>query len=238
MMGRRPLARPLIALALILLCVWVVDRAARAGWASLQAIEARVSLHKAMQTSEPMRVQAWNRAREGFANAIESDPDNPVYHQGLADLYLVRLNRMTGDRSKMAPYYEIALRHYFKAAALRPTWPYSHAGIVTAKQQIGQVDADFKLALAMASRYGPAEMAVQEQIISAGYQSWQALGQDARGLILGNLMRAWQARPKQTAQWLAQLKQHLPPCDQLPQGLARDLPAACTAVNTTPPLQK
>ena len=232
-----PPARPLMALALILLCVWIVDRAARMGWASVQAIEARVSLYHAMQTNEPMRVQVWNRAREGFTNAIQSEPDNPTYHQGLADLYLVRLNRIPGDRSKMAPYYEIALRHYFRAAALRPTWPYSHAGILTVKQQIGQVDADFKLALALASRYGPAEMAVQEQIISAGYQSWQALGQDEHGLILGNLMRAWQARPKQTAQLLTQLKPHLPPCEQLPSALARDLPGACAALTTTPALR-
>ena len=161
----------------------------------------------------------------------------PIYHQGLADLYLVRLNRMPGDRSKMAPYYEIALRHYFKAAALRPTWPYSHAGILTVKQQIGQVDADFKLALAMASRYGPAEMAVQDQIISAGYQNWQALGPDEHRLILGNLLRAWQARPKQTAQLLTQLKPHLPPCEQLPSALARDLPGACAALTTTPALR-
>ena len=227
-------ARPLVALVLILLCVWTVDRAARMGWASFQAIEARALLYRAMQTNEPMRVQLWNRAREGFANAIQWDSDNPVYHQGLADLYLVRLNRMPGDRSKMAPYYEIALRHYFRAAALRPTWPYSHAGIVTVKQQIGQVDADFKLALVMASRYGPSETAVQEQIMAAGYQTWKALGKDEHGLILGNLMRAWQARPKQTVQLLALLKPHLPPCDQLPADLARDLPGACATLTTTP----
>ena len=235
---RRRAARPLVALVLILLCVWTVDRAARMGWASFQAIEARALLDHAMQTNEPMRAQVWNRAREGFASAIHWDPDNPAYHQGLADLYLIRLVRIPGDRTKITPYYEIALRHYFKAAALRPTWPYAHAGIVTVKQQIGQVDADFKLALVMASRYGPSEPAVQEQIISAGYQSWKALSQAEHGLILGNLMRAWHARPKQTARLLALLKPHLPPCDQVSVDLARDLPSACAPLNPALPLRK
>lgn len=219
--------RPLVALALVLLCLWAADRAARLGWASFQSLEARALFQRAMESREPMRAQPWNRAREGYVAALQWDPDNPVYHQELADLYLLRLARMPGDRGKMTPYYEIALRHYFKAAALRPTWPYSHAGIVTVKQQIGQIDADFKLAMAMASRYGPAEIAIQEQLISAGYQSWRALGEPERELIFGNLRRAHQARPKQTAALLARLKAHAPPCDQIPAELMRDLPDAC-----------
>lgn len=221
--------RVLVALALVILCLWAVNRAARMGWASFQSIEARALLDRAMESKAPMRSLEWNRAREGFASAIQWDPDNPVYHQAMADLYMQRLMRLPGARSNMKPYYEIALRHYFKAAALRPTWPYSHMGILTAKQHIGQIDADFKVAIAMATRYGPSEPAVQEQIISAGYQSWQALGETEHALILGNLRRAQQARPKQTAALLLQLKPHLPACRQLPADLVRDLPGACAA---------
>ena len=224
-------ARLLAALALLLLCAWAVNQAARLGWASFQAIEARALLKRAMEGSGAMNAQNWSRARSGLLIALEWDPDNPEYHQAMADLYLLRLMRVQGDRSKMTPYFEVALQHFHRAAALRPTWPFSHAGIVVVKQQMGRIDADFKHALVMASRYGPWEAAVQDQLIVAGFGSWSALDEPAREIIRGNLRRAHQSRPQQSAALLAALKPLAPPCGQL----AVHLPNACAAPVPTAP---
>ena len=212
--------RLLAALALLVLCGWAANQAARWGWASFQSIEARALLKRAMDGAIPMNARTWNQVRDGLVIALEWDPDNPEYHQAMGDAYLLRLTRIPGDRSKMAPYFDIALKHYFKAAALRPTWPFAHAGIVTAKQHLGRYDADFRRALSLASHYGPWELAVQDQLVVAGFRSWAALGEPEREIIRGNLRRAHEWRPVQTATLLTSLKLAAPPCDQLQVNIA------------------
>lgn len=229
--------RLLTAVAVLMLGTWASHQALRQGWASYQSIEARAVLKRSPETGGVITAQTWSRARAGFMSAIEWDPGNPEYHQGIADLYMIRLWLTPGDRVKMAPYFEIGLRHYTKAAALRPTWPYSHAGIVTAKQQLGQLDAVFIRAIGLASRYGPWEPAVQDQLIVAGYRAWPALAEAEREAIRGNLRRAHHWRPKPAAALLAWLKAAAPPCDQLQV----DIPGACAAaappaVNQAQPL--
>ena len=224
--------RLLAALALLVLCAWAANQAARWGWASFQSIEARALLKRAMDGAIPMNANTWNRVRNGLVIALEWDPDNPAYHQAMADAYLLRLTRVAGDRSKMAPYFEVALKHYFKAASLRPTWPFSHAGIVTAKHYLGRYDADFRHALSLASHYGPWELAVQDQLIVAGFRSWASLGESEREIIRGNLRRAHEWRPVQTATLLTSLKLAAPPCDQLQV----DIAGACsTALGAAKP---
>ena len=183
-------------------------------------------LKRAMDGAIPMNASTWNRVRDGLVIALEWDPNNPEYHQAMGDAYLLRLTRVAGDRSKMAPYFDIALKHYFKAAALRPTWPFAHAGIVTAKQHLGRYDADFRRALSLASHYGPWELAVQDQLIVAGFRSWAALGEPEREIIRGNLRRAHEWRPVQTATLLTSLKLAAPPCEQLQVNIAGACPAA------------
>ena len=226
--GQRPgrALRLLAALALLVLCGWAANQAAHWGWASFQSIAARALLKRAMDGAIPMNANTWNRVRDGLVIALDWDPDNPEYHQAMGDAYLLRLTRVAGDRSKMAPYFDIALKHYFKAAALRPTWPFAHAGIVTAKQQLGRHDADFRRALSLASHYGPWELAVQDQLIVAGFRSWAALGEPEREIIRGNLRRAHEWRPVQTATLLTSLKLAAPPCEQLQVNIAGACPTA------------
>lgn len=217
--------RLLAALALLLLCAWAANQAARVGWANFQSIEARALHKRAMDGSIVLNARNWTKVREGLVIAIDWDPVNAEYHQALADLYLLRLMRTPGDRANMAPYFEIALKHYYTAAKLRPTWPFAHSGIVTAKQQMGRYDADFLRAISLASRYGPWEKAVQDQLIVAGFRAWSALGETEREMIRGNLRRAYEWRPSETAGLLTSLSAVAPPCDQLQV----PIPGACAS---------
>ena len=225
-MNLRRSARWLMAALLIALCVWAAQRAARLGWASYQTMEARALLHQWIARPGPIDQQAWHRVHGSFLTALEWDPENPVYHEGFADLYLVRLpNASSGNRALMRPYLELALRHYAKAAALRPTWPYTQAGIASVKWQLGDLDAGFRHAIVQASRYGPWESAVHERLIAVGYLGWAALGATEREAIGGNVQRAHQYRPRETAALLAKLKAVAPPCSEL----RVEVPGACAA---------
>ncbi len=208
---------------LMALSLWAGNRAIHMGWASYQSIEARALLGNWVARPGPIDQLVWNRARDGFMTALEWDPGNPEYHEGFANLYMVRLSNVPGDSAQLRPYFELALRHYLTAAALRPTWPYTHASIASVKWQLGERDADFRRAIVLASRYGPWEVSIHERLILLGYRGWAALGETEREAIRGNLRRSHQYRPKETGVLLAALKKVAPPCAELQV----DVPDAC-----------
>ena len=218
------------AACLMALSLWAANRAIHIGWASYQTIEARTLLGNWIARPGPIDQLVWNRARDDFMTALEWDPGNPEYHEGFANLYMVRLPNVSGDSAQMRPYFELALRHYLTAAALRPTWPYTHASIASVKWQLGERDADFRRAIVLASRYGPWEVSIHQRLILLGYRSWATLGETEREAIRGNLRRAHQYRPKETGVLLAALKTVAPPCAQL----RVDVPDACTAAPAAP----
>ena len=225
-MNLRRLARWLTAATLLALCTWAAQRAVHIGWASYQSIEARALLGNWVARPGPIDQLVWNRARDGFMTALEWDPGNPEYHEGFANLYMVRLSNVSGDSAQLRPYFELALRHYLTAAALRPTWPYTHASIASVKWQLGERDADFRRAIVLASRYGPWEVSVHERLIQIGYRSWAVLGETEREAIRGSVRRAHEYHPKETGVLLATLKKVALPCGELQV----DVPGACAPV--------
>ena len=217
------LARLAVALVVMAACLWAIQQAATIGWASFQSTEARALQWQWKMKPKSVDQLDWNRAREQYLLALALDPENPEYHEGFANLYLARLAGMPGDRARMRPYFSIVLQHYLRAATLRPTRPYVHAGIALVKVQMGELDGDFRRALALASHYGPWEAAIHEFVIKTGYGNWAALGEPERELVRGTLQRAQQHRPKETAALFAGIKAWLPQCAEL----GADLRGAC-----------
>ena len=203
------------AALLVALCLWAAGRAVYIGWASFQSIEARILVKGWTAQTIPFDQLAWNRAREGFVTAMQWDPDNPAYHEGFADLYLLRLRAVPVSLDSMRPFLQLALKHQFRAAALRPTWPYNHAAIAVSKFYLGEFDADFSRSILLASRYGPWEAEIQSRMVGIGYRSWAWLGAPERDAVRGNLVRAQQYRPAETQALLVTLKSVLPLCVDL-----------------------
>lgn len=222
-MNPRHAARWLVAASLAALCCWAMVRAAHIGWASYQSIEARALLKRWMENPASIDQLAWNRAREGFLTALKWDSENPDYHEGYANLWMVRLSTRQTSPGTLKPYLDMVLPHYLKAAALRPTWPYTHASIATVKQLLGELDADFERAIRQASRYGPWDSPIHERIISVGYRAWASLKEPEREAVRGNVVRAFQYRPKETLALMATLKAAMPSCAEL----ALEIQGAC-----------
>jgi hypothetical protein len=136
---------------------------------------------------------------------------------------LLRLQAVPVSIETMRPFLQLALKHQFRAAALRPTWPYTHAAIAASKFYLGEFDADFSRSILLASRYGPWESEIQNRMLGIGYRSWARLGVPERDAVRGNLVRALQFRPKETEALLLTLKSVLPSCAEL----ALEIAAAC-----------
>jgi tetratricopeptide (TPR) repeat protein len=207
--------RYMIALPVFVLLVWITARACRIGIADFTSLEARFLVDQSYRDRKPLAIQAWLHAEEQLDTSRSWDGDNPVYDEYLANLYFMRaVGYMPNSREQQA-FYETALEHYLRAAYLRPTSGYTHASIATVKFRLGQFDRDFSLALARASKYGPWERPVQEQVIDAGLRTWGGLAEGVREEVRATLWRAYQMNQKGTQEFLAARKSILPGCAQL-----------------------
>jgi len=207
--------RYVIALPLFVLFAWIATLACRIGVADFVSLEARFLVDQAYRDHKPLPIQAWLRAEEQLETSRRWDGGNPVYDEYLANLYFMRAVGYAPNSREQQAFYETALEHYLRAAYLRPTSGYTHASIATVKFRLGQFDRDFSLALVRASKYGPWERPVQEQVLDAGLRTWGGLTEAVREEVRGTLRRAYQMNQKGTRDFLAVRKSILPGCAQL-----------------------
>jgi hypothetical protein len=207
--------RLLVALPVVVALLWVSGKAACVGWADFVSLEARYRVDQVGRDGIRLNIGTWLRMRDQLEAALEWDGNNPVYHEYLAALYVMRAADGKEGQSASKTFYQLALEKYLRAAYLRPTSGYTHASIATVKFRLGEFDGDFSSALVLASAYGPWEPAVQYQVMDAGLRTWGGLAENARSVVRGNIRRAIQMNPKRAREFLAARKNVLPQCAQL-----------------------
>ena len=123
-------------------------------------------------------------------DALALTPDDPtlIEHLGVA-IDLRAAGSPPGSESQRL-YLAAALFYFRKAAALRPTSPYSWANILLAKYHLDQVDEEFFGAMRNALDFGPWEPAVQLIVADTGLGAWDRLDSGLRGRVNENLQRA------------------------------------------------
>ena len=123
-------------------------------------------------------------------DALALTPDDPtlIEHLGVA-IDLRAAGSPPGSESERR-YLAAALFYFRKAAALRPTSPYSWANILLAKYHLDQVDEEFFGAMRNALDFGPWEPAVQLIVADAGLGAWDRLDSGLRGRVSEDLQRA------------------------------------------------
>jgi hypothetical protein len=222
----RPAAlRCMIAVPALLVLLALAGAAAWRGQADFSGREARYRLDQAILGKAAMDETQWQYTRGLLERSLQMQPDDATFHEDLANLHFLRAAQLRGDARQMKARYESALAEYLRAAALRPTSAYTHASIASVKLQLGQFDADFSTALLLATRYGPWESAVQEQVLAAGLRAWAVLSEPARQAVRGNLQRALALEPARTRRYLQANQGSLPPCGQLRLAI----PGSCAA---------
>jgi hypothetical protein len=207
--------RWLAALPVWVALAFVGTKAAHIGWADFNSLEARYRVDQVARDGVPLNITAWLRTKDQLETSLDWDPDNPVYHEYLASLYFMRAASSREEPAATRAFYELALEQYLRTATLRPTSGYTHASVASVKFRLGQFDRDFSTALLLATKYGPWEPAVQEQVMEAGLPTWGALADGVRGAVRGNVRRALEMNPKRTREFLTAHKDVLPDCRQL-----------------------
>lgn len=217
--------RLLVAVPILALLLGIAAKAALLGYADYNAREARFWLDQAILGHKPMDEATWLRSRMLLESSLALDPDNATFNEDLANLHFLRAAGARGNAQQLKSHYELALAQYLRAAYLRPTSAYTHASIATVKLRLGQFDPDFSAAILQASKYGPWEPLVQDQVMAAGFRAWGALQEPARGAVRGNLVRAYQLDPQRARKFLAGLKSIVPGCAQLQVAIPEICPA-------------
>ena len=129
----------------------------------------------------------WLRNVQTLRDTLRRSPRDPEIWETLGKAYEF------GSR-KFAPpgwtaYDEFALIHYRQAAALRPTSPYSWAGIAVLKLRLNQLDPEFSAALVNAMQYGPWEPGIQMLASDFGLSLWDRMDPAFRALMNENFRR-------------------------------------------------
>ena len=171
-------------------------------WASLRA-NAAWHFFAAQTIAEPLfengggPATSFAEAESRVTRALGLFPSHPDYldfSARLSGLRSVQPGVMGRERRELL---ESAAENHRRALAVRPLWPYSWAGLLGVKDQLGKVDEEFRLALRRSVETGPWEPRVQLQVIRSGIRYWDELGSQERGLVRAKIGDGLTVQPRE-----------------------------------------
>jgi hypothetical protein len=136
----------------------------------------------------------WQRTVDALREALRLAPQDSVLWEYLGLAYDIGARKLVPKGSGAGAggwnvYTEFALVHFRQAAALRPTSPYSWAGVAVMKYRLGELDEEFGRALVSAMRLGPWEPGVQLIASELGLALWDRFDAPFRDLVKENFRR-------------------------------------------------
>lgn len=178
----------IIALLLILICLWAMFEAATRGVADSYAEDAYSITQD--WTDETFTAESWYQVRDLMETAHWLDGSNPAFNHRMGSLYHIGMNLIALDdkeaRSQMALR---AQRHFRLSVDVRPAWGFTWASWALLKRDLGEFDSEMDTILANATRYGPWEPEVHHLITEVGLSAWGSLEEESRRVVSANVMR-------------------------------------------------
>jgi hypothetical protein len=160
----------------------------------------------------------WLEVRDTLARAQRLDPGSPAIVESSGLLHSQRVQ----DGAGSGVFQEEALALFERAAALRPTSPYTWANMVLTGYRLGKTDTKFKTALAAAQRLGPWEPEVQLIAADFGMAAWDELDASARAALKATFARSAKRQGEQLVQ-LGEKRGRLELLCELPELVAKQL---------------
>ncbi|NND55884.1 MAG: hypothetical protein HKN57_01395 [Xanthomonadales bacterium] len=193
--GARKIAPAALVLFSLIILGWAGLRA-NAAWNFFAAQSITERMHEADAFTQAGIVDAQSyldRALSGF-------PNNPDYLDLAGHLQELRANQAGVVGSEREALLESAAANYRASLIQRPRWPYGWARLLAVKDQLGQIDAEFKTAMNRAAQTGPWEPRVQLQIIRSGMRYWDRLSRPERELLREKTADGLKMRPREVFQ--------------------------------------
>jgi cytochrome c-type biogenesis protein CcmH/NrfG len=121
--------------------------------------------------------------------ALDYEPRNPNLHWylGRIDYWRVRSGSLTDAESRAVR--QVALESFRQAALLRPTSGHSWVNLALTRYVLGQVDAEFVLALEQTLRWAPWQPQIQLIGIQLGVATWQLMPLSTQMLLIEAIRR-------------------------------------------------
>lgn len=192
--GARPGAA-LAAVALLLACAGVTGWAglrAGAAWNFLAAETLTERMYEAREFTPGGLEAAAERVRRA-SGAFPGRPDFLDLSGRLKQLQAVQPGAVGRPGRELL---QAAAADHRTALAARPLWPYSWANLLAVKDRLGEVDAEFALALERSVETGPWEPAVQRQVIRSGVRWWDELQRAQRQQLRRVVDNALRTQPR------------------------------------------
>jgi len=189
-----------IALAGITLLAFAAHDSALRGIEDWRSTRGRHDIRMWTQGRAVQSAEQWQRAVDALREALRLAPRDPELWEYLGFAYDIG-SRNFVPASGWSVYTEFALIHFRQAAALRPTSPYSWAGVAVMKYRLGQLDEEFRQAFSSAMRLGPWEPGLQLITSDLGLALWDRLDPALRDEVREN----WRRTTVRQADQLARL---------------------------------
>lgn len=194
------IARFAIALAGITLLALAAHDSALRGLADWRSARGRHDIRMWTQGRAVQSEEQWQRAVDALREALRLAPQDPALWESLGFAYDIG-SRNFGPAGGWSVYSDFALIHFRQAAALRPTSPYSRAGVAVMKYRLDQLDEEFRQAFSSAMRLGPWEPGLQLITSDMGLALWDRLDFQLRDEVREN----WRRTAVRQADQLAEL---------------------------------
>ena len=193
-------ARFAIALAGIALLAFAAHDSALRGLEDWRSARARHDIRMWTEGRPVSSMEKWQGTVDALREALRLAPQDPELWESLGFAYDIGSRKFV-PAGEWSVYTEFALIHFRQAAALRPTSPYSWAGVAVMKYRLGRLDEEFRQAFSSAMRLGPWEPGLQLITSDLGLALWDSLESALRDQVREN----WRRTAVRQADQLAKL---------------------------------
>ncbi|MBO6658326.1 MAG: hypothetical protein JJ934_15640 [Pseudomonadales bacterium] len=173
--------RLVLILGIALLCCSVALISIHYGFADHQS---DIGFRTKRQSQGTFDESRWRATFDRYQVASDFSPSHPLYHQELARLYVMYLNRgfSTLELSK-AELENLTKWHFRRAIELRPRWPATIAEFVFFKFRVGEFDEEFREMYRRALEVGPNNEIVLFNLSVVGVQRYSDSREEVREAI-------------------------------------------------------